>query len=102
MLLGARQGSLSSRPLLFQFQGAPRQSPTVMLSYESDEHLALISALLRGLQRSSGTSDPIAHLGSPRLQLMRLSRGHLGLRLSAQAKVSREADATVTQGCHFC
>ena len=32
---------------------------------------------------------------------MRLSRGQLGLQLSAQAKVSREADATVTQGRHF-
>ena len=32
MLLGARQVSLSSRPSLFQFQGAPRQSPTAMLS----------------------------------------------------------------------
>lgn len=32
MPLGACQGSLSSRPLLFQFLGAPWQRPTVMFS----------------------------------------------------------------------
>ena len=50
---------------------------------------------------ASSTSRSFVHLGSLRLQLMRLSGGQLGLQLSAQAKVSREADAAVPCGCHF-
>lgn len=48
--LGACQDSLSSQSLLLQFLGAPQQSPTAMFSSERDEHLVLISAVLRGLQ----------------------------------------------------
>ena len=50
---------------------------------------------------TSSNSCSFVHLGSLRLQPMRLSRGQLGLQLSAQAKVSREANATVPWGCHF-
>lgn len=71
---------------------------------EEDEHTwPWFSALLSSVASCacSGTSSPIFHYWSSRLQLMRLPRGQLRLQLRPQAKESREAHAGITWGWRF-